>query len=682
MIVTETLRDFDFFDANAQYESIMEEISQEINGEVYNNCYKQCAGKFIIHFVFNLIFLKGDTMKLQIKWKVLIGVLSVCAVILIAGGVAIYSIQMLYDASEQACVLNASQTDAAMELKADIILAHLHLEEVINESVDKEEIKGVWELIDNAIWYCGALLNGGSKDDDTTYAVENSKAVNLIKEAKRNLTEWKELSKKRYEIFEGGTGITDKALDTKFDKMFDTLLESVEEIEILINDNMKIAVENMRSNKQSGMTILITAIILAFLLGITITFFLSRSICGEIKCVNDQITDLTNNILNGKLDYKVKEEQVGIDFKELIAQTGELLEAFLKPIKLSIIYIDKISKGDMPSKITDEYKGDFKKLKNNINQMIDNLTIFAVNIQTSASHVASGGEQMSSAAEEMSQNANEQASSVEEVSSSMEEMNSSVIQNADNAKQTASISEKAANDAQDGGRAVVETVKAMKSIAEKICIIEEIARQTNLLALNAAIEAARAGEHGKGFAVVASEVRSLAARSGDAAKEISDLSGSSVDIAEEAGKLIEEIVPQIQKTAELVQEINASSSEQANGIEQVTRAIEQLDRGIQQNASATEEMASTSEELSGQAVQLQQIAAFFKIKKQAESLTNKGNLTDVSHKQIIQTASAPDKKSRLVLNHDAGKNRDAVDNYSSGVDLDMKDDCDSDFERY
>jgi methyl-accepting chemotaxis protein len=202
---------------------------------------------------------------------------------------------------------------------------------------------------------------------------------------------------------------------------------------------------------------------------------------------------------------------------------------------------------------------------------------------------------------------------VQEISSSMEEMSSAVKQNADNAQQTAAIANKSSRDGEDGGHAVAETVKAMKSIADKIGIIEEIARQTNMLALNAAIEAARAGEHGKGFAVVAAEVRKLAERSQIAAKEISSVSTSSVEIAERAGKILNDIVPGIQKTASLVQEINASSSEQSEGIGQVTSAIHQLDQVIQQSSVSSEEMSSASEMLTEQAEQLLGAASFFRV---------------------------------------------------------------------
>jgi methyl-accepting chemotaxis protein len=194
----------------------------------------------------------------------------------------------------------------------------------------------------------------------------------------------------------------------------------------------------------------------------------------------------------------------------------------------------------------------------------------------------------------------------------MEQMVSNIKQNADNAQQTNKIATKSAKDAQESGKSVLEAVNAMKEIASKISIIEEIARQTNLLALNAAIEAARAGEHGKGFAVVAAEVRKLAERSQKAAGEINQLSTTTVKVSEKAGEMLEKLVPDIQRTAELVQEITAASLEQDTGAEQINKALQQLERVIQQNASASEEMAATTEELSAQSEQLVSALGFFR----------------------------------------------------------------------
>ncbi|MFZ5772545.1 MAG: methyl-accepting chemotaxis protein [Thermodesulfobacteriota bacterium] len=256
------------------------------------------------------------------------------------------------------------------------------------------------------------------------------------------------------------------------------------------------------------------------------------------------------------------------------------------------------------------------ELMESLQSMVEKLKEVVLEVQSAADNVAAGSQELSSSAQEMSQGATEQAAAAEEASSSMEQMSSNIRQNADNALQTEKIAIKSASDAQEGGKAVNQTVGAMKEIAGKISIIEEIARQTNLLALNAAIEAARAGEHGKGFAVVASEVRKLAERSQKAAAEISQLSSVSVEIAETAGDKLARMLPDIQKTAELVQEISAASREQDAGAGQINKAIQQLDQVIQQNAGASEEMSSTAEELSAQAEQLQGIIAFFKVDSQ------------------------------------------------------------------
>jgi methyl-accepting chemotaxis protein len=296
-----------------------------------------------------------------------------------------------------------------------------------------------------------------------------------------------------------------------------------------------------------------------------------------------------------------------------IASAIFITRSIVIPLNEAVAISSSLAQGDLTVSVDVKSKDETGQLLAAMKGMVEKLQSVVVDVRGAADNVAAGSQQLSAGAQQLSQGATEQAAAIEEVSSSMEEMVSNIRQNADNAQQTEKIAVKSAQDAREGGKVVTDTVGAMKSIADKISIIEEIARQTNLLALNAAIEAARAGEHGKGFAVVASEVRKLAERSQTAAAEISQLSKSSVEVAEKAGEMLAKLVPDIQKTAELVQEISAGSNEQNTGAEQINKAIQQLDQVIQQNAGASEEMASTSEELSSQAEQMQGTISFFRV---------------------------------------------------------------------
>jgi methyl-accepting chemotaxis protein len=341
------------------------------------------------------------------------------------------------------------------------------------------------------------------------------------------------------------------------------------------------------------------------------------------KAVDDSIqklSDLKTDDAKKKNEANVITAAAAIRLTVIFVCTGVLLAIGLGifiariisvPLRKGVDFATAVANGDLTSKIELERKDEIGALADAMNIMVDKLKAIVTEVTYGADNVAAGSTELSSSAESMSQGATEQAAAAEEASSSMEQMSSNIRQNADNAIQTEKIAVKSAADAQEGGKAVLQTVTAMKEIAGKISIIEEIARQTNLLALNAAIEAARAGEHGKGFAVVASEVRKLAERSQHAAAEISQLSTSSVEVAEKAGAMLTKMVPDIQKTAQLVQEISASCREQDTGAEQINKAMQQLDQVIQQNASASEEMSATAEELSSQAEQLQSTISFF-----------------------------------------------------------------------
>jgi methyl-accepting chemotaxis protein len=283
------------------------------------------------------------------------------------------------------------------------------------------------------------------------------------------------------------------------------------------------------------------------------------------------------------------------------------------PLREAAEAAQRLADGDLTVRLTSRGTDETGTLLTAMQGMVARLVEVVSQVSSNAESLASASEEISSTSQSLSQAASEQAAAAEETSAAIEQMTASISQNSENARVTDGMATKAAKEAVDGGDAVKSTVQAMKQIAQKITIIDDIAYQTNLLALNAAIEAARAGEHGKGFAVVAAEVRKLAERSQVAAQEIGSVASSSVELAERAGKLLDEIVPSIRKTSDLVQEITAASSEQSTGVTQINSAVNQLSTTTQQNAASSEELAATSEQMSMQAAQLQDVMGFFKL---------------------------------------------------------------------
>jgi methyl-accepting chemotaxis protein len=346
---------------------------------------------------------------------------------------------------------------------------------------------------------------------------------------------------------------------------------------------------------------------------------------GKKVFINETIEQLRSNLKQivgeigqivaaaNKGDFSIKIDMNGKagftkELSELLNQLSDTVDIAFKD---TIQVAQALEQGDLTQTVTRDYQGSFDQVKQSLNNTVAKLSQVICEVNGAAVNIASASEEVSATAQSMSQATSEQAASVEETSASVEQMSASINQNTENAKVTDGMATHASGEAVQGGDAVKQTVSAMKSIAGKIGIIDDIAYQTNLLALNAAIEAARAGEHGRGFAVVAAEVRKLAERSQIAAEEIGELAESSVEMAEMAGKLLDTIVPSIKKTSDLVQEIAAASEEQSAGANQINAAMDQLNKITQQNASSSEQLAATSEEMSGQAMQLQELMAFF-----------------------------------------------------------------------
>jgi methyl-accepting chemotaxis protein len=352
---------------------------------------------------------------------------------------------------------------------------------------------------------------------------------------------------------------------------------------------------------------LVTLLLLALgiasaLIGAAAAFWLTRMISRGLTRVRTVVQALSRGNLEVDLSGRSRDE---------IGAVMSDMDDMVRDMKAMSASAEAIANGNLQVDV--EPRSPEDRLGLALCDMVVKLREVIRNAGTSAASVAASAVEMNRTAGQLSAGSVSQASAVEQASASMEEMTANICQNADNASETEKIAEQSASDARRSGEAVGNALGAMRTIAERITVIEEIARQTDLLALNAAVEAARAGSHGRGFAVVASEVRKLAERSRQAASEINQLSIETMDVSGEAGRMLDALVPNIRRTADLITGISAATREQNIGAEQINEAIRQLNAVIQQNAAAAEEAAETSRSLADQSHQLTDVISYFDI---------------------------------------------------------------------
>ena len=603
---------------------------------------------------------RGINMRFTIKLKL---TLAFGFLILLSSVTVVVAIMNL--ASLNSAVTNIVQGPATnLRVSSDMSTAILNAirdEKNVVISTDPQQINGFVNSARNNLQQADQAL-------ELLKQSHNPAVVEKVNQLFRQLATWKQLDEK---VLAYGLENTDESNRKGGElsmgegrKAFNEMLVSLNAVREAIAADMKATDQATSDQYEWSRNLLISALAVIFVLSVGVAAWIALGINSGLKKVKSVADAVAVGDLNQDVDIKTNDE---------IRDVVESVRTMTANLRETARAADQIANGNLTVNV--KPLSDKDTLGMSLESMVERLRGVVADALTAASSVSSGSQELSASSEQLSQGATEQASSAEEASASMEQMAANIKQNADNAAQTEKIARQSSKDAEASGEAVSRAVGAMRTIAEKISIVQEIARQTDLLALNAAVEAARAGEHGKGFAVVASEVRKLAERSQAAAAEISSLSGETVQVATEAGDMLNKLVPAIHKTAELVSEISAACREQDVGASQINEAIQQLDKVTQQNAGASEEMSSTSEELAAQAEELQTSIAFFKV--ETGSARPAASAERATAKPVVKAAP------KLAVQKPAGQSVKAQQARAKGFSLDLSvggpDDEDQDF---
>lgn len=533
-------------------------------------------------------------MRFTIKAKLAAGFGMMILLLIGVAGLGIYSLGNLNQAITDVIAGPAKRLETSQQANVKMLEA-IRAEKNAILSTNTDDLNRYDASADEAREAMGELLAGGETLATAEGKADWRKLITLLGAMERNQEQMVALMR---------AGQPAEAARLSANEGRQVANEMTEGLNAIVQRNQQRMIQaDQDTNKQYADTrnLVIGVTLAALALAVGFALWIAIGISSGLS----RMMVVANAVAIGDLD-----QRVDIKSNDEIKDLVNVFNAMTDNLKATAALADEVANGDLtvqPKPLSDK-----DTLGLALQSMVERLRGVVTDALSASDNVSAGSQELSATSEQMSQGATEQAAAAEQASASMEEMAANIKQNADNAAQTEKISRQSAKDAETSGEAVNRAVDAMRTIAEKIGIVQEIARQTDLLALNAAVEAARAGEHGKGFAVVASEVRKLAERSQTAAAEISSVSGDTVKAAQEAGDMLQRLVPDIRKTAELVSEISAACREQDVGASQINEAIQQLDKVTQQNAGASEQMSATSEELAAQAEELQTSIAFFR----------------------------------------------------------------------